>query len=145
MGQNNVNQEGTYLRKEVAMADNVQKAFDIIKDMTLMEAANLVTKMEDELGISAAAPVAAVAAAPAAGGAAAEEEKSEFKVTLQDVGGEKIKVIKALRAAVSGLSLKDAKEMAESAPSVIAESAPKDDAKKMKEALEAAGAKVELS
>ena len=127
------------------MADKVEKAFDMIKDMTLMEAANLVKKMEDELGISAAAPVA-VAAAPAAGGAAAaEEEKSEFKVTLKDVGAEKIKVIKALRAVVSGLSLKDAKEMAESAPSVVAEAAPKDDAKKMKETLEAAGAKVELS
>jgi len=128
------------------MAEKVEKVFGEIKDMTIMEIANLVKKIEEEFGVSAAAP-AAVAAAPAAGGApaAAEEEKSEFKVTLKDVGAEKIKVIKALRSVVSGLSLKDAKDMAESAPAVVAESAPKDDAKKMKEALEAAGAKVELS
>ncbi len=125
------------------MSERVDNAFDIIKDMTLMEAANLVKKMEDELGITAAAPVAVAAAAPAAGAPA--EEKSEFKVTLKEAGGEKIKAIKALRSAVSGLSLKDAKEMVESAPSVVAESAPKDDAKKIKEALEAAGAKVELT
>ena len=127
------------------MADSVQKAFDIIKDMSLIEAASLVKKMEDELGISAAAPVAAAAAPAAGGAAAAAEDKTEFKVTLESFGSEKIKVIKALRSVVTGLSLKDAKEMAESAPSVIAESAAKDDANKMKEALEAAGAKVTLS
>lgn len=128
------------------MADKIEQVFELVKDMTVVEVAGLVKKMEDELGISAAAPVAVAAAGPAAGpAAAAEEEKSELKVTLNDVGAEKIKVIKALRSVVSGLSLKDAKEMAESAPSVVAEAAPKDDAKKMKEALEAAGAKVELS
>lgn len=120
------------------------KIIDEIKKMSVIEVANLVKELEEEFGVSAAAPVAAVAA-PAAGQAAPAEEKSEFKVTLKDVGAEKIKVIKALRAAISGLSLKDAKEMAESAPSVLAESALKDDANKMKEALEAAGAKVELS
>lgn len=122
------------------------KIIDEIKKMSVMDLVNLVKKIEDEFGVSAAAPVAAVAAAPAAGGdAGAAEEKTEFKVTLKDVGAEKIKVIKALRAAIQGLSLKDAKEMAEGAPCVVAEAAPKDDAKKMKEALEAAGAKVELS
>ena len=127
------------------MADKIEQVFELVKDMTVVEVAGLVKKMEDELGISAAAPVA-VAAGPAAGpAAAAEEEKSEFKVTLADIGSEKIKVIKALRSVTSGLSLKDAKEMAESAPSVVSEAAPKDDAKKMKEVLEAAGAKVELS
>lgn len=121
-----------------------EKILEEIKKMSVVEVANLVKAIEEEFGVSAAAPVAVAAAAPAAGGAAAEE-KSEFKVTLKEAGGEKIKVIKALRAAVQGLSLKDAKEMVESAPAVVAESSPKDDAKKIKEALEAAGAKVELS
>ena len=117
---------------------------DQIKKMSVMDLVSLVKAIEEEFGVSAAAPVAAAVAAPAAGGAAAEE-KSELKVTLKDIGAEKIKVIKALRAVVSGLSLKDAKEMAESAPCTVAESAAKDDANKMKETLEAAGAKVELS
>ena len=111
---------------------------DQIKKMSVMDLVSLVKAIEEEFGVSASAPVA-VAAAPAAGGdAGAAEEKTEFKVTLKEIGAEKIKVIKALRAAVSGLSLKDAKEMAESAPAVVSEASPKDDAKKMKEALEAA-------
>jgi len=119
---------------------------DQIKKMSVMDLVNLVKAIEDEFGVSASAPVAVAAAAPAeAGVAAAAEEKSEFTVTIKEVGAEKIKVIKALRSAVSGLSLKDAKEMAESAPAVVSQAAPKDDAKKIKEALEAAGAKVELS
>lgn len=121
------------------------KIIDEVKKMTVVELAKLVKDLEEEFGVSAAAPVA-VAAAPAAGGeAVAAEEKSELKVTLKDAGAEKIKVIKALRAVVSTLSLKDAKEMVESVPCVVVEAAPKDDAKKMKEALEAAGAKVELA
>lgn len=123
-----------------------EKIIDEIKKMSVMDLVNLVKKIEDEFGVSAAAPVAAVAAVPAGGGdAGAVEEKSEFKVTLKDIGAEKIKVIKALRASIQGLSLKDAKEMAEGAPCVVSEAASKDDSKKMKEALEAAGAKVELS
>ena len=121
-----------------------EKILEEIKKMSIVEVANLVKAIEEEFGVSAAAPVAVAAAAPAAGGAAAEE-KSEFKVTLKDIGGEKIKVIKALRSVVTGLSLKDAKDMAESAPCVVAEAAPKDDAKKIQETLQAAGAKVELS
>ena len=122
------------------------KMLDEIKKMSVVELAQLVKDIEEEFGVSAAAP-AAVAAAPAASGAGAPaaEEKSEYKVTLKEIGGEKIKVIKALRAVVPSLSLKDAKEVAESAPSVVAEAAAKDDAKKIKETLEAAGAKVELS
>jgi len=122
------------------------KMLDEIKKMSVVELAKLVKGIEEEFGVSAAAP-AAVAAAPAAAGegAAAAEEKSEYKVTLKEVGGEKIKVIKALRTVVPTLSLKDAKEVAESAPSVVVEAAAKDDAKKIKETLEAAGAKVELS
>jgi len=123
-----------------------EKFIEELKKMSVMDLVNLVRKIEDEFGVSAAAPVAVASVAPAAGEqVAAAEEKSEFKVTLQDVGSEKIKVIKALRASVSGLSLKDAKEMAEGAPCVVVPAAPKDEAKKMKEALEAAGAKVELS
>jgi large subunit ribosomal protein L7/L12 len=121
------------------------KLIDQIKKMSVVEVANLVKALEEEFGVSAAAPAAAVAAPAAGQQAAPAEEKSEFKVELTSIGSEKIKVIKALRAAISGLALKDAKEMAESAPSVVAEAAPKDDAKKIKEALEAAGAKVVLS
>jgi large subunit ribosomal protein L7/L12 len=123
----------------------MSKLVDVIKKMTVMDLVNEIKAIEEEFGVSASAPVAAVAAPAAAGESAAVEEKSEFKVTLKDVGSEKIKVIKALRSAIPELSLKDAKEKAESAPCTIAESAPKDDAKKMKEVLEAAGAKVELS
>jgi large subunit ribosomal protein L7/L12 len=124
----------------------MSKLVDVIKKMTVMDLVNEIKAIEEEFGVSASAPVAAVAAAPAAGGGeAAAEEKSEFKVTLKDAGSEKIKVIKALRASNPDLSLKDAKEKVESAPCTIAEAAPKDDAKKMKEALEAVGAKVELS
>lgn len=122
------------------------KILEEIKKLTVVELAELVKSIEEEFGVSAAAPMAAAVVMPGAGaGEAAAEEKSEFKVTLKDAGSEKIKVIKAIRSVISSLSLKDAKEKAESAPCVIAESAPKDDAKKMKETLEAAGAKVELS
>jgi large subunit ribosomal protein L7/L12 len=118
---------------------------DQIKKMTVMELVETIKEIEEEFGVSASAPAAvAASAAPAAAGAAAEE-KTEFKVTLKEVGSEKIKVIKALRSVIPGLSLKDAKEMAESAPCVVAEAAPKEEANKMKEAIEAAGAKAELS
>ncbi len=121
------------------------KIDEIVKklgDMTLMEAAELVKALEEKFGISAVAPV--VAAPAVAESAAPVEEKTEFKVTLKEAGSEKIKVIKALRT-VSTLTLKDAKDVVESVPSVIAESASKDDAKKIKETLETAGAKVELT
>ncbi len=119
---------------------------DIIKtisDMTVKDLADLVKKLEDEFGVSAAMPVAA--AAPAAGEAAVAEEKTEYNVTLKETGSEKIKVIKALRSVIDGLSLTDAKGKAEGSPIIIAEAVPKEEAQKMKEALEAAGAKVELS
>lgn len=121
----------------------IDKIIDDISKLSVMELAELVKSLEDKFGVSAAAPVAAAPAA-AATAAPAEEEKSEFKVTLKDMGSEKIKVIKAVRSLTS-LSLKEAKDLVEGAPSVVAESASKDDAKKMKETLEAAGAKVELS
>lgn len=126
------------------------KMIEEIKKMSVVELAELIKAIETEFGVSAAAPVA-VAGAPAAAGAPAEAaaEKSEFKVTLKDGGAEKIKAIKALREAATAMGktigLKEAKDMVEGAPVVIFESATKDEAKKMKEALEAVGAKVELS
>ncbi len=108
-----------------------------------MELAQLIKDIETEFGVSAAAPVA-VAAMPAAGAAPAAEEKLEYKVTLTDAGASKINVIKALRS-VTTLSLGDAKNGAENVPFVIAEAASKDDAQKIKKALEEVGAKVELS
>ncbi len=117
---------------------------DAIKKMNVMELALLIKDIENEFGVSAAAPVAAVAAMPAAGAAAPAEEKLEYKVTLKDAGANKINVIKALRS-VTTLSLGDAKNGAENVPFVIAEAASKDDAHKIKKALEEVGAKVELS
>lgn len=124
----------------------VEEILNLIADMSVKDLAVLVKAMEEKFGVSAAMPVAAAAAPVAgAGEAAKQEEKSEFKVTLKDSGADKIKVIKALRSVINGLSLTDAKAQVEGAPYVISESVPKDDAKKMKEVLEAAGAKVELA
>jgi len=120
---------------------------ELIKEigkLSVIELAQLIKDLENEFGVSAAAPVA-VAAAPVAGGAAAPvaAEKNEYKVVLKDSGADKIKVIKALRS-VTTLALKEAKDMVEGAPATVAESAPKEEAAKMKQALEEAGAKVEL-
>ena len=120
------------------------KLIDDIGNMSVIELSGLVKALEDKFGVSAAMPVAAAGAAPAAGGEAAAEEKTDFKVTLEVGGPEKIKTIKALRQ-VTDLSLGDAKKAVEEVPTVIAESAAKDDAKKMKETLEGAGAKVTLA
>ena len=123
------------------MATNISEMVEQVSSMSLLEVAELVKALEDKFGVTAAAPVAA-AAAPVA--AEAVEEKTEFKVTLKETGTERIKVIKALRS-VTSLTLKEAKDMAEGVPSVVGEAVAKDEAKKMKEVLEAAGAKVELS
>lgn len=121
------------------------KMIEDIKKMSVMELAELIKEIEKEFGVSAAAPVA-VAAAPAAAGAApaAAEEKNEYKVTMKEAGADKLKVIKALRS-VSTLALGAAKEAVENPPFVVSESAPKEEAAKIKKALEEAGAKVELS
>src|SRR6185436_13589208 len=122
-----------------------EKLIEDIGNMSVLELSDLVKALEDKFGVSAAMPsMAAPVAAAAPAVAAQAEEKAEYKVTLQDAGAEKIKVIKALKG-VTQLSLTDAKKAVEEAPSVIAESASKDDAKKIKEALEAAGAKVQLA
>ncbi len=122
---------------------NIAGIIEKIEKMSLLEVAELVKALEEKFGVSASMPVAAAGPAPASDAQPAEE-KTEFKVTLKDIGSEKIKVIKALRS-VTSLALKEAKDMAESAPAVVAEAANKEDANKIKDALEAAGAKVELS
>jgi len=120
-----------------------EKLIDQIGEMSVIELAEMVKALETKFGVSAT-PVASVSNVSAAPVAAAAEEKSEYKVTLKESGADKIKVIKALRT-VTTLGLGEAKAAVEGAPFVIAEAATKDDAKKMKEALEAAGAKVELA
>ena len=126
------------------MTENAQKILDLVKELTVLELSELVKAMEEEFGVSAAAPVAvaAVGAAPAAGGEAAAE-KTDFDVELTDVGAEKIKVIKVVRE-ITGLGLKEAKDLVEAAPKVLKEGASKDDAEAMKAKLEEVGAKVTL-
>lgn len=123
---------------------NLESVKEFIKGMSLMDAATLVKDLEEELGVSAAAPVGVVAAVPgAAAGAAAAEEKTEFDVILSDVGAEKIKVIKAVRE-VTSLGLKEAKDLVEGAPKPLKEGVSKDEAESIKAKIEEAGAKVEL-
>ena len=122
--------------------DELLEAF---KEMTLIELSEFVKEFEDVFDVEAAAPVAAAApGAPAEGGASAAEEQTEFDVVLTDAGAKKIGVIKAVREIVSGLGLKEAKEMVEGAPKAILEGASKDDAEAAKTKLEEAGASVEL-
>ncbi|MBB5351860.1 large subunit ribosomal protein L7/L12 [Haloferula luteola] len=124
------------------MADIAAIAEELGK-LTVLEAAELVKKLEEEWGVSAAAPVAVAAAGPAAPAEAAEE-KTEFNVVLTDAGGNKIAVIKAVREVVPGLGLADAKKLVESTPATLVEGAAKDAAETAKKKLEEAGAKIEL-
>jgi len=125
------------------MAD-LEKIAEELSNLTVLEASELSKILEEKWGVSAAAPVAVAAAAPGdeAGGDAAEE-KDSFTIVLTDVGDKKINVIKEVRTA-TGLGLKEAKDIVESAPKDIKEDVPKDEANEIKEKLEAAGAKVEL-
>jgi large subunit ribosomal protein L7/L12 len=124
------------------MAD-LQKIVDELSGLTVLEAADLAKMLEEKWGVSAAAAVA-VAAGPAAGGAAAAaEEKTEFDVVLASAGAKKIEVIKEVRA-LTGLGLKEAKDLVEGAPKTVKESVAKDEADKIKATLEKVGAKVEL-
>lgn len=123
------------------MAANLDKIVEELSALTVLEAAELSKKLEEVWGVSAAAPVAVAAAGAAP--AAAAEEKSEFDVVLTDAGSSKIGVIKVVRE-ITGLGLTEAKAMVEAAPKAIKEGVSKDDAKAMKEKLEATGAKVEL-
>jgi large subunit ribosomal protein L7/L12 len=125
------------------MALSNEEIIDAIASKSLVEVMELVKAMEEKFGVSAAAPVA-VAAAPAAGGAAAAaEEKTEFTVVLAAIGDKKVEVIKAVRA-ITGLGLKEAKDLVEGAPQNVKEGVSKEEADKFKKELEAAGAKVEL-
>ncbi len=126
------------------MAVSTEEILETISNMTVMEVVDLINAMEEKFGVSAAA-VAAVAAAPAAGGgeATAAEEKTEFDVILSSFGDNKVSVIKAVRA-ITGLGLKEAKELVEGAPSPIKEGVSKDEAEEIKKQLEEAGASVEL-
>ncbi len=116
---------------------------EFIKGMSLMNAANLVKRLEEELGVSAAAPVAMVAGAGMAGGASPAEEKTEFNVSLDDAGAERVKVIKVIRE-ITGLGLKEAKDLVDAAPKVVKEAAPKAEAEEIKKKLEEAGAKASI-
>lgn len=124
------------------MSDKVVKLIEDVKALTVLELSELVKALEEEFGVSAAAPVA-VAAAPAAGGAAAAEEKTEFDVVLKSAGANKINVIKVVKEA-TGLGLKEAKAMVDEAPKTIKEGVSKDDAEALKTKLTEAGAEVEL-
>ena len=113
-----------------------------IENMTVLEMADFVKELEDKFGVSAAAPVA-VAAMPGAAAGAAEEEKTEFDVVLTEIGAEKIKVIKVVRA-LTGLGLKEAKDLVDGAPGNVKEGVSKDEAEDAKKQLEEVGAKVEV-
>ena len=124
------------------MAVSKDEILDAISKMTLLEVMELVSDMEKKFGVTAAAPVA-VAAAPAASAAPPAEEKTEFTVTLTEVGGNKINVIKVVRE-ITALGLKEAKDLVEGAPSTVKEAVSKADSETMKKKLEDAGAKVEV-
>ncbi len=122
---------------------NLEKIAEDLSALTVMEAAELAKLLEDKWGVSAAAPVAVAAAPGAAAGEAAAEEQDEFNVVLASFGEKKINVIKEVRA-ITGLGLKEAKDLVEGAPKEIKEGVSKDEAQKIKEQLEGAGATVEI-
>lgn len=127
------------------MSEKVKNLIEEIKALTVLELSELVKALEEEFGVSAAAPMA-IAAAPAANGGAAaeaEEEKTEFDVILKEIGPEKIKVIKVVRE-VTGLGLKEAKDMVDNAPSTVKEGISKDDANALVEKFKEVGATCEL-
>ena len=122
---------------------NIQEMLEAIEKMTVLELSELVKAIEDKFGVSAAAPVAVAAAGPAAAAAPAEEEKTEFDVVLKEVGPEKIKVIKVVRE-VTGLGLKEAKDVVDGAPSTVKEGIAKDEAAAMVEKFKEVGATCEI-
>lgn len=122
---------------------NIENVKTFIKHLSLLDAAKLVKDLEEELGVSAAAPMGMMAMPMAGGAAAAVEEQTEFTVMLADVGSDKIKVIKVVRE-LTGLGLKEAKDLVDNAPKPLKEAASKEEAASMKAKLEEVGAKVEL-
>ncbi len=132
-------------RKGEEMSDvvTIEQVKSFIKNMSLMEAAKLVKDLEEELGVKADAPAAMVIAGGAGAGAAPVEEKTEFAVHLEDAGAERVKVIKVVRE-LTGLGLKEAKDLVEAAPKAVKEALPKADAEAAKKKLEEAGAKASI-
>ena len=125
------------------MSEKVQELVEKIKALTLVEAAELKKALEDEFGVTAAAPVVVAGAAPGAAAAAPVEEQTEFDVILQNAGATKINVIKVVRAH-TGLGLKEAKDLVDGAPKTVKEAVSKDEAEKIKKELEEAGATVKV-
>ena len=125
------------------MSSNVETLIDKIEKLTVLELNDLVKALEDKFGVTAAAPVAAVAAAPTAADAPKEEEKTDFEVVLTSFGNNKIQVIRVVKN-ITGLGLKEAKDLVANAPKTIKESTPKDEAEKIKKEIEEAGGSVEL-
>jgi len=133
--------------KEIKLAASQSKIVDELNKLSALELSQIVQHLENEWGVSAAAPAVAVAAAPAAGGEtapAADEGKSEFNINLKDAGGQKVAVIKAVKE-ITGLGLGEAKAIVDSAPSTVKEKANKEEAENAKKLLEEAGATVELA
>jgi large subunit ribosomal protein L7/L12 len=125
------------------MAVAKEELLETIASMTVMEVVELISAMEEKFGVSAAAPVATVAAPVGSGEVAQAEEKTEFTVNLTGFGDKKVQVIKTIRA-ITGLGLKEAKDLVEGAPSTVKENIPKDEAEKIKKELEEAGGTVEI-
>ena len=125
------------------MSEKITNLIEEVKALTVLELSELVKALEEEFGVSAAAPVAVAAVAAPAEGAAAAAEKTEFDVVLADIGANKIATIKVVRE-LTGLGLKEAKDLVDNAPKAIKEAVSKDEAEEMKKKLEEAGAKVEL-
>jgi len=128
--------------KSYELTKNAAKVLEMVETMTVLEVSDLVKAFEDKFGVSAAAPVA-MAAMPVGGGAAAVEEQTEFDVILAAAGDKKIQVIKEVRG-ITGLGLKEAKDLVEGAPKAVKEGLPKDEAEKLKAQLETVGATVEI-
>ena len=125
------------------MALSKEEILDAIASMSVLEVSELIKMMEEKFGVSAAAAAVAVVAAPAGAGAAPAEEKSEFDVVLKEIGANKVQVIKAVRE-LTGLGLKEAKDLVDGAPKTVKEGLAKAEAEEAQKKLEAAGAKVEL-
>jgi len=125
------------------MSNSIDQVLDLIGNMTVLELSELKTKFEDKFGVTAAAPMMAMPMGGGGGGAAAAEEKTEFTVILSGAGDKKIQVIKVVRE-LTGLGLKEAKDLVDGAPKTLKEGVSKDDAAKMKAALEEQGATVEI-
>lgn len=128
---------------KAAKKNNVEQAMELIEGLTLLEMSELVKNLEDKFGVTAAAPVAAMPAAGAAAPAEAAEEQTEFDAILSSFGSEKIKVIKVVRS-LTGLGLKEAKDLVESAPAAIKEGVQKEEAESVKKQIEEVGGSVEL-